>query len=158
MAEGQDGSFLNLAMTYLEHIDLATDEMAGRYVKTEIVDVIFATADGELTSLEGQNRYQAGDAVVTGSTASRWSVARSRFELKYAAIPPTRFGEDGRYQACPVPVLARQFGEAFTAFRCAGGDLLHGKAGDWLLQYAPGDFGIAERNRFAQVYRRIESA
>jgi hypothetical protein len=145
-------------MRELKDIDLAADNAAGRYVKSEIVDVIFAKADGELVSLEGPNRYQAGDALITGSTGSRWSVERSRFTLKYAAIPPARFGEDGRYRACPVPVLARQFDEAFKTSRCAGGDVLHGKAGDWLLQYAPGDFGIAEESRFAHVYRRIESA
>ena len=67
-------------------------------------------------------------------------------------------GEDGRYQAKPIPVLARQMHEAFTAARSSGGDLLQGDAGDWLLQYAPGDFGIAKNERFAQVYRKIEQA
>ncbi|WP_297907935.1 PGDYG domain-containing protein, partial [Thiomonas sp.] len=36
----------------------------------------------------------------------------------------------------------------------AGGDRLQGKPGDWLLQYAPGDFGLAAQSRFAQVYRK----
>jgi hypothetical protein len=142
-------------MLALQDIDLATDPAAARYVKTEIVAVEFARQDGELISLEGPNRYRAGDALVTGSTGSRWSVSRDRFEAKYEAVPPTTAGDDGSYRARPVPVLARQMAEAFTAARSAGGDLLRGNAGDWLLQYAPGDFGVAGQARFAQVYRRV---
>lgn len=143
-------------MLQLKNIDLAADEAAEQYVKAESVDVEFAREYGELVSLEGPNRYQVGDAVVTGSTGSRWSVARDRFELKYEALAPTRMGEDGRYQARPIPVLARQLDQPFTAPRSEGGDVLRGNAGDWLLQYAPGDFGIAENSRFAQVYRRLD--
>jgi hypothetical protein len=142
-------------MRQFENIDLARDAAARLYVKFEIVKVEFARHDGELLSLEGPNRYQAGDALVTGSTGSRWSVARSRFEAKYEPVPPTPLGLDGSYRACPVPVLAKQVHEAFTACRSAGGDVLRGNAGDWLLQYAPGDFGVAEKNRFASVYRPV---
>lgn len=142
-------------MLELKNIDLATDPAAASYVKTEVVTVAFAPQPGELLSLEGPNRYAAGDALVTGSTGSRWSVSRQRFELKYAPLPPVQMGEDGRYQARPIPVLARQIPEAFTAARSAGGDVLRGNAGDWLLQYAPGDFGIAEQERFGRVYRKV---
>jgi hypothetical protein len=34
--------------------------------------------------------------------------------------------------------------------------MLHGKAGDWLLQYGPGDFGVAEQARFARIYRKLD--
>lgn len=142
-------------MLDLTNIDLTADPLAARYVKTEIVTVAFARQEGELASLEGPNRYQVGDALITGSTGSRWSVSRDRFDAKYDAVPPTVAGEDGRYQARPVPVLARQISEPFTVARSAGGDLLHGNAGDWLLQYGPGDFGVAEHRRFTQVYRKI---
>lgn len=143
-------------MLELKDIDLATDPTAARYVKTEVVAVEFARQDGVLISLEGPNRYRAGDALVTGSTGSRWSVARERFEAKYQAVPPTVPGGDGPYRARPLPVLARQIAEPFTAARSAGGDVLRGKAGDWLLQYGPGDFGVAEQSRFAQVYRKVD--
>lgn len=141
-------------MLDLKNIDLTTDLVAARYVKTEIVMVTFAQQEGELASLEGPNRYQAGNALITGSTGSRWSVSRHRFEAKYDAVPPTVAGEDGRYQARPIPVLARQISEPFTAARSAGGDVLHGNAGDWLLQYGPGDFGVAGHRRFTQVYKK----
>lgn len=141
-------------MRELKHIDLSTDPAAARYVKTEIVSVAFAPEAGELASLEGPNRYRAGDALITGSTGSRWSVSRERFDAKYEAVAPAAAGKDGRYAARPVPVLAKQIAEPFTAQRSAGGDILRGNAGDWLLQYGPGDHGVAEQRRFAAIYRK----
>lgn len=141
-------------MLELKNIDLTTDPAAASYVKTEVVTVTFARQDGELLSLEGPNRYVAGDALVTGSMGSRWSVSRQRFGLKYEAVSPTLMGDDGSYKAKPIPVLAKQIPEPFTTARSEGGDILRGNAGDWLLQYAPGDFGIADQSRFAQVYRK----
>ncbi len=144
-------------MLELRNIDLTTDPLAERYVKTEIVTVAFARQAGELASLEGPNRYQPGDALISGSTGSRWSVARQRFDAKYEAILPTVAGEDGRYRARPIAILAKQLAEAFSAERSAGGDVLHGSPGDWLLQYGPEDFGVAEQSRFMQVYEKISS-
>lgn len=143
-------------MREFRNIDLAADPAAARYVKSETVTVEFAKAAGELISLEGSNRYRIGDALITGSTGSRWSVSCDRFEAKYAAVPPTLQGQDGSYLSRPIPVLARQIHEPFTAERSAGGDLLRGESGDWLLQYSPGDFGVAEQRRFASIYRRLD--
>ncbi len=142
-------------MLELRNIDLTTDLSAESYVKTEIVTVAFAKQQGELISLEGPNRYQPGDALISGSTGSHWSVSRHRFDEKYEPIPPTEAGEDGRYRARPIAILAKQIAEAFTTARSAGGDVLHGNPGDWLMQYGPGDFGIAEQGRFMQVYKKI---
>ena len=142
-------------MLELRNIDLTADPLAARYVKEEIVDVEFARQAGDLISLEGPNRYQVGDALITGSTGSRWSVSRDRFAAKYEPLTPTAMGDDGRYAARPVPVLARQITEPFSAERSSGGDRLQGKAGDWLLQYGPGDFGVAGQERFARIYRKL---
>ena len=142
-------------MLELRNIDLAGDASAARYIKQEIVDVRFATVGGELISREGPNRYAVGDALITGSTGDRWSVSRERFDAKYQPLEPQRQGEDGRYQARPVAVLARQMNEAFCLERSAGGDLLRGVAQDGLLQYAPGDYGIVENARFQAVYRPL---
>jgi hypothetical protein len=145
-------------MLELTAIDLAIDPLAAGYIKTEIVSVSFALEDGELISAEGPNRYRIGDALITGSTGTRWSVSRDRFAAKYEALAPTSENQDGRYRAKPVPILARQLHEAFTAARSAGGDRLHGEAGDWLLQYGPGDFGVAKNERFMQVYQKLPPA
>ncbi len=145
-------------MLAFEQTDLSTDASAQQFLKHEVVDVCFASADGELISREGPNRYAKGDALITGSTGDRWSVSRGRFDAKYEAIPPAQMGEAGRYRCKPILVLAKQITEPFSIARSKGGDLLRGAAHDWLLQYAPGDFGIVENARFQQVYHLSSEA
>lgn len=134
-------------MKTLTDIDLATDHAAKKFIKHEIVHVTFAMTDGELTSREGINRYRAGDALITSESNERWCVSRDRFELKYEPIA------EGTFRAKPVSVLAKQMLEPFSISRSAGGDVLQGAAQDWLLQYAPGDYGVVEDARFQRVYR-----
>jgi hypothetical protein len=142
-------------MKQLTQIDLTSDATARRYVKDEVVTVIFAKEVGSVTSREGENRFAIGDALITGSTGDRWSVSRARFDAKYTPVPPLTHGSNGAYRNKPLPVLARQMHEAFTISRSMGGDLLHGKPGDWLLEYAPGDYGIVEGAKFLKVYRVV---
>ena len=134
-------------MQTLSDIDLRTDPAAARYIKEEVVQVTFAAEPGELVSREGPNRYQPGDAIVTGATGDRWVVSRDRFDARY--VP----ADGGGWRNRPVPVLAKEMTVPFAIARSAGGDVLTGKAGDWLMQYAPGDYGITERARFLAVYR-----
>jgi len=141
-------------MLTLENLDLGRDPQAATYMKDEAVQVQFATSAGMLISGEGPNRYEPGDALITSPVGERWSVARERFEAKYEAVPPTLPHTNGVYCAKPVPVLARQMHEPFTLARRAGGDLLGGNAGDWVLQYGPGDYGVIVAERFARVYRK----
>jgi hypothetical protein len=119
-----------------------------------VVTVEFAAEAGELQSAVGTNRYAAGDALLTGSTGDRWCVSRTRFDAKYQAEAP-RSGAAGLYRNRPVPVIAKRMTDAFSVARSAGGDVLRGAAGDWLVQYAPGDHGIVAGQRFAAVYRLI---
>ncbi len=140
-------------MPTLTHIDLRTDPAAAPYQKHEVVQVAFAAAPGELLSLEGPNRYQPGDAIVTGSTGDRWVVSRERFDARYEPLQAGTHGQDGAYRNKPGVVLAKRMDAAFSIARSTGGDVLRGEAGDWLMQYAPGDYGIVQQARFAQVYR-----
>ena len=142
-------------MIELKNIDLLTDPAAQRVVKDETVAVEFAAGDGELMSLEGPNRYARGDALITGSTGDRWVVSRERFDAKYVpADVSLAHGEPGGYRNRPAVVLAKQMNEAFSLARSAqGGDVLKGTAGDWIMQYAPGDYGVVQAARFAKVYR-----
>jgi len=135
--------------------DLRRDPESRKYVKHEVVNVEFATAPGELISREGPNAFAPGDALITGSTGDRWTVSRDRFDAKYEPVPPGVAGEPGPYRNLPVPVLAKQVHEAFSIVRSEGGDRLAGKAGDWFVQYAPGDYGIVDQARFAAVYRLL---
>lgn len=147
----------NAPATILEmtNPDLTLDPAARRAVKDEKVSVEFAVQAGELISAVGVNRYSSGDALITGSTGDRWCVSRDRFDAKYDPEPPTVSGQAGDYRNRPVAVLAKRMDQAFTVARMAGGDSLSGATGDWLLQYAPGDYGIVERTRFERVYRLI---
>jgi hypothetical protein len=135
--------------------NLTADLGARRAVKDERVWVEFAKVIGELASGVGINRYLPGDALITGSTGDRWSVSRDRFDAKYDPEPPTVRGDAGNYRNRPAAVLAKRIDRPFTVARTAGGDSLNGSAGDWLIQYAPGDYGIVESTRFASVYRLI---
>ena len=142
-------------MLEINNPDLTADAAARPAVKDEKVWVEFAVASGELMSGVGANRYYVGDALITGSTGDRWSVSRDRFDAKYDPESPTRRGHAGNYRNRPTTVLAKRIDESFTVARAAGGDSLYGEAGDWLIQYAPGDYGIVERTRFRSVYRLI---
>ena len=141
-------------MPTLQQVDLRTDPAARPFVKDETVHVDFATQAGELMSLEGPNRYAPGDALITGSTGDRWVVSRERFDAKYVpADASLAQGQAGAYRNRPSVVLAKQMREAFSMARSEAGDVLHGQAGDWVLQYAPGDYGVVQARRFAKVYR-----
>jgi hypothetical protein len=139
----------------LDPPDLSSDPGACAAVKDERVAVSFAASDGVLASAVGSNAYRAGDALVTGSTGDRWTVSRARFDAKYRPDGGQRPGEAGPYRNLPQPVLAKRMAAPFRIARCAGGDLLTGEAGDWLLQYAPGDYGVVERARFERVYQLL---
>ena len=142
-------------MLNLRTPDLASDSAACWVVKDELVTVEFAVASGVLDSAVGPNRYAPGDALLTGSTGDRWCVSRERFDAKYTPEAPASPGGGGRYRNRPVPVLARRMSVPFSVERSAGGDVLRGEAGDWLVQYAPGDHGIVARARFEGVYRPV---
>jgi PGDYG protein len=137
----------------LQDLDLTGNIHAVWAVKDERVMVEFAVAGGTLESAVGTNRYAVGDALITGTTGDRWCVSRDRFDAKYAAEEPTQSGQPGSYRNRPLPVRARCMDVPFCVRRSAGGDVLRGKAGDWLVQYAPGDHGIVAQDRFASVYR-----
>lgn len=139
-------------MRELKYIDLRTDAQSAAYIKNETVTVEFAIAAGELMSREGPNRYQPADAIVTGSTGDRWCVSRARFDARYVALAPTQDGAAGSYRNKPIAVLAKQMREPFTLARSQGGDILRGTAGDWVVQYGEGDYGVVERQRFDSVY------
>ena len=133
--------------------DFSSDPAVIRVAKDEVVAVEFAAHAGVIQSAVGPNHYLAGDALLTGTTGDRWCVSRGRFDAKYVPCDGLAPGANGRYRNVPVPVLAKQIHTPFSIARAPGGDVLHGNAGDWAVQYAPGDYGLVEQTRFSRVYR-----
>ncbi|MBU1360997.1 MAG: PGDYG domain-containing protein [Gammaproteobacteria bacterium] len=133
--------------------DLATDPLAVQVEKRPVErEVRFAEAEGILDTREGPVRYQPGDALLDDGAGFRWPVVRARFEASYKPVPPTRQGEPGRYAARPLGALARRMDRAFSVRVGRSGDVLRGAAGDWLLQYGAGDYGVVDAGAFERTY------
>jgi hypothetical protein len=136
-------------------LDLSTDPRRRRVRKRAIpVSVSFADAPGELNTLEGPVPYEDGDAIITGVKGEHWPVERGPFLDRYEALPGTNSGEDGTYARRPEVVLAVQMTSKDDPLEIAtqSGGLLTAREGDWLVQYAPGDFGVVNPEIFDETY------
>jgi hypothetical protein len=133
--------------------DLAADPRALRVSKKPIpVRAEFATADGVCETLEGPVRFQAGDAIVTGPKGERWPIGRDAFSSTYEPVPPTRAGENGNYRKAPSLSFALRLDRARDVPVGWQNDPLHGRPGDWLLQYADGSCGVVRDEIFRHSY------
>jgi hypothetical protein len=138
-------------------VDLSADPAARRARKYPVpVGVDFATANGTLATREGPVPYHRGDALLTGTEGERWPVERKTFDASYEPVAPLRPGKPGRYRKNPRVVWAKPMREAFTVTRDQGRGVLNGEAGDWLVQYAPGDQGVVGAAVFAQTYELLD--
>ncbi|SDC81308.1 PGDYG domain-containing protein [Paraburkholderia lycopersici] len=136
--------------------DLSCDANARRYSKrqdTLLVEI--ASASGVLATLEGDIAYAPGDALVTGPAGDRWPVGREHFDTAYIAVPPTIQGQSGHYRRRANVVWAKQMTDEFEVTLGARG-VLRGKAGDWLVQYAPADQSIVAESIFAKTYVALD--
>jgi len=133
--------------------DLDKNPDALRVCKKPVaVEVEFAATDGVCKTLEGEVRYSAGDALLTGSHGDHWPVRRDLFRSSYAPIPPTRAGENGRYRKLPALAHALRLSDSFDIPANWQRETLHGRPGDWLLRYADGSFGILQDDIFRETY------
>jgi hypothetical protein len=138
------------------HMAAASQKMDRYSRRRDPVNVEIAAHDGVLSTLEGPVSYHAGDALITGVKGERWPVEKLRFERTYEPVPPTHAGESGSYARLPNEVRACQMPAAFTV-TTGGGDQLHGRPGDWLLEYGPGEEGVVAADVFAETYVRIDA-
>ena len=118
------------------------------------VRACFAQNSGVLLTREGPVSYQTGDAIVTGSDGEQWPVARSRFMASYEALPPDMTGGNDLYAKRSLPVWALRMDVPFYVTNEGG--TLHGKAGDWLVQYDGADHGIVDAAIFAKTYTVLQ--
>lgn len=125
------------------------------YRKIGTVSVEFAISDGVVSTLEGDVRCSAGDAILTGVQGERWPVARKNFDAMYEPAGGFSPGELGKYRKKSSSyTLAKQMDVPFTV-KVWNGDLLTGKAGDWLTQYQDGQQGIVADDIFRKTYQSI---
>jgi PGDYG protein len=133
--------------------DIAADRRALRVCKKPIpIQVEFAPADGVCETLEGSVRYRAGDAILTGTKGEHWPIRRDSFLSNYEPVPPNAAGENGTYRKAPslsYALLLDQEQEVPVGWQ---DDPLHGRPGDWLLQYADGSYGVVADDIFRETY------
>jgi len=138
---------------------LADDPQAIKMRRRPLVhEVRFAESGGVCKTLEGWVRYKRGDAIVTGVKEEHWSVSRKAFEQRYEALSQCPMGESGRYRKRPIDVLARLLDKPMTLFLAERDSILSGKPGDWLVQYAPDDWGVVRDDIFQLSYEAAEEA
>lgn len=105
---------------------------------------------------EGVVYARAGDAILTGIAGEHWRVSRAHFAARYRPVPPTLAGEDGRYVSLPNHIMCVCMSEPFEVLLADGLSRLHGGAGDWLVDYGDGSFGVVSPAIFAVTYEIIE--
>jgi hypothetical protein len=120
------------------------------------VEVTFASSTGICKTKEGEVSYKIGDGILTGVEGEHWPIERPKFDASYEAIPPTKNGEDGQYCKKPIQVFALQMNEPFYVNVSWADDQIEGKSGDWLVQYAPDDFGVVSQSIFEKTYQIIK--
>lgn len=141
----------------MEAPDLARDPAARRARKRPVeVAVRFAERAGTLATGEGDVRYEQGDAIVTGAAGDCWPVPRERFLATYDAVGPTHAGDSGAYRKRAALVHARRMSGPFAVTLSADRGVLRGGAGDWLVQYSPGDLAVVDAAIFASTYELLD--
>ena len=119
------------------------------------VTVRFAAEPCIVQTPEGQVNARPGDAVITGADGEHWRVSRAHFSDKYRPKPPNSMGDPGVYVSLPYRILAVPMSEAFDVWLADGTSCLSGRAGDWLVDYGDGSFGVVAASIFATTYEIV---
>jgi len=120
------------------------------------IDVRFTAVACTVQTTEGLVHAAPGDAIITGTAGEHWRVSRARFPEKYRPVPPTAAGEAGRYVSLPNRIMAVPMTRTFEVLLADGVSRLHGRAGEWLVDYGDGSLGIISPDIFATTYEIIE--
>lgn len=116
------------------------------------LEVKFVSSNGTIKTLEGEVAYKKGDAIVTGIHGEKWPVSRQRFEETYIPCENTIMGQNGVYKHKPAKVYGYQLQKPIIIHLSDGKGVLHGKAGDWLIEYPQGDRAIIDNKIFHKTY------
>jgi len=105
-----------------------------------------AEKDEVIQTKEGPVKASAGDAIMTGTEGENWPIPGDKFEQTYDDLG------DGTAAKKNIPVFAKQMAEPFQVKVSWSNDLLQGEAGDYLVQYGVGDYGVVGREIFGKTY------
>lgn len=131
-------------------LDAATPGLRPARKRETEVGVAFAPTAGGLQTLEGVVQVRPGDAIVTGSRGERWRVSAPHFAAKYRATD-----QPGRYLSRPYEVRALRLEHPCEVLLTDAVSVLHGRAGDWLLDYGDGSLGIVASDLFDLTYELL---
>jgi len=120
------------------------------------IQVRFTAEPCTVQTSEGLVYARPGDAIITGIAGEHWRVSRAHFAAKYRPVPPTVAGEAGHYVSLPNRIMCVPMSEPFEVLLADGLSRLQGGAGDWLVDYGDGSFGIVSPAIFATTYEIVE--
>lgn len=112
----------------------------------------FAESAAPVHSLEGTVLAHTGDAIVTGIDGETWRVSAARFSQRYRPLAPLAPGLPGSYISVANSVTAHCIGQSFAVALDDSGTLLHGRPGDWLVNYDDGSLGVVAAELFDRYY------
>lgn len=141
-------------MREMTGIDLAAGSGRKARKLPVAVEVEFAAVAGQLETLEGPVAYAAGDALLTGPAGDRWPIRREKFLQTYVSAGGEA-GKPGIYRKQPLIVHVLEMREPFTVTVGSAANSISGKPGDWLVQYAPGEYGIVSQALFRLTYELL---
>lgn len=143
----------------MKQFDIARQPGAFLAVKRPVpVTVEFAETDGVLDTREGEVRYQAGDALLSGIEGERWPVQRVRFLESYDPVAPLRAGDGdgGAYVKRQKEVWAWRAGAAIEIALSDQRGTLQANAGDVIVDYGGGDLAVVAASIFEASYERTQ--
>lgn len=157
----------SLAALLLERKALGTHEVIEAFIDQGIVDwpgvrkvfskaidrpVRFADAPGVCQTMEGPVRYNAGDALVTGSHDEEWPISIDKFQATYTPVGDVQLGVAGIYRKESRSGLAIQLSAPRSVILSDGRGVLRGRKGDWVIDYGGGDLSLVAQELFKTYY------
>lgn len=109
--------------------------------KTFLVYVRFAAEPGIAETREGPMPFKKGDALMFSAKGRIWPVDYNHFKEIYVPQKGLRMGQDGIYTAKRITATALEADTPFCV-KLYNDTLVCGEPGDWILQYAPGEYRI----------------
>jgi hypothetical protein len=140
--------YLNETIGLDEQPELSQDPDGFETAKRPIpLNFRYAEEAETIETKEGPVTAEAGAAIMTGTEGEQWPIPGEKFEQTYDVLEP------GTAAKKNIPVFAKEMAEPFQVKVSWSNDLLQGEAGDYLVQYGPGDYGVVGREIFQKTYK-----